>query len=286
MNRYCAWVLDYTQRNPLKAVAIAFAKGLVIAALLLGCSSSASAQDVSISNINLEAGTFDLGVSVTDTVSTVTSVTLWISEPDWDLTTVTLNDEEVLPFLDTHTISNFELGQGATLTLPLPLSWLNWLDHGIFSAQDNVAVIGVWTMNDFIPWIYGADSDYPETNDEFNDSFDLVQAVPTQNVTVEVIEIASQTTYIYVDSSTGVEVAEVIIPQIATTNSTLYIQGLGDIEAFELNLYSMSGQVVWTTNNPNDFYQHTSPAGVYTYSLNVSIGGQTYTNVESIYFGN
>ena len=54
MNRYCAWVLDYTQRNPLKAVAIAFVKGLVIAALLLGCSSSAKAQDIYIQNIDLE----------------------------------------------------------------------------------------------------------------------------------------------------------------------------------------------------------------------------------------
>lgn len=280
MNRYCAWVLDYTQRNPLKAVAIAFAKGLVIAALLLGCSSSASAQDVSVSNIDLDAGTFDLGVSVTDTVSTVTSVTLWISEPDWDLTEVVLNDEEVLPFIDTHTISNFELGQGATLTLPLPLSWLNWLDHGIFSSQDNVAVIGVWTMNDYIPWIYGADSDYPETNDEFADSYGFVQAVPTQNL----VEVPSEIVYVYVDSTSGIEVATVTVPTVINTSEDLTLSFSGQMESFSFMIYNTAGQVVWTTSNPNDFYSHNEPTGIYMYSLQVVIGGETYTEVESIYF--
>tara|TARA_Y100001938_G_scaffold139538_1_gene206535 strand:- start:667 stop:1512 length:846 start_codon:yes stop_codon:yes gene_type:complete len=280
MKTYIEWAMDYTRKNPLRAAAIAFVKGLVVAALLIGCSSSCSAQDVSVSNIDLEAGTFDLGVSVTDTVSTVTSVTLWISEPDWDITEVVLNDEEVLPFLDTHTISNFELGQGATLTLPLPLSWLNWLDHGIFSAQDNVAVIGVWTMNDFIPWIYGADSDYPETNDEFADSYDFVQAVPTQNL----VEVPSETVYVYVDSTTGIDVATVTVPTVMNTSEELTLSFSGQMESFSFVIYNTAGAVVWTTSNPNDFYSHNQPTGVYLYSLQVVIGGETYTEFDSIYF--
>ena len=279
MKNYITWALDYTRKNPLRATAIAFVKGLIVAALLIGCSTSCKAQDVSISNIDLEAGTFDLGVALTDTASTVSSVTLWISEPEWNTTEVVLNDEEVLPFIDTHVISGFELGQGATLTLPLPLSWLNWLDHGIFSAQDNVAVIGVWTMNDFIPWIYGDDSDYP-VEDIFDDSFDLVQAVPTQNV----VEVASEIVYVYVDNTSGIELASVTIPSIVNTPSDLTITNTGSVDAFDFTIYNMSGQIVWNTTNPNDFYSHEGATGIYTYSLNVSIGGQTYTDVNSIYF--
>ncbi len=254
-------------------------KNLLLLGAIALSSLTLSAQDVSVSNIDLDAGTFDLGVALTDTVSTVSSITLWISEPDWDLTTVTLNDEEVLPFLDTHTISGFELGQGATLTLPLPLAWLNWLDHGIFSAQDNLAVIGVWTMNDFIPWIYGADSDYP-VEDIFDDSYSIVQAVPTQNV----VEVASEIVYVYVDNASGIELASVTIPSIVNTPSDLTITNTGSVDAFDFTIYNMSGQIVWNTSNPNDFYSHEGATGIYTYSLNVSIGGQTYTDVNSIYF--
>ena len=285
MNRYCAWVLDYTQRNPLKAVAIAFVKGLVIAALLLGCSSSAKAQDIYIQNVDLEFGTFDVGVTDLGNDLTVSSFTLWISEPDWDATEVVLNDEEVLPFLDTHLYDiDWEITPGEWYTLQLPLSWRNWLDHGIFSDQDNVAVIGVWGMNDYIPWIYGQDSDWPTTDGNAN-NYVFVQAEPTQNVVTEVVEIAQATIYIYVDSTTGVEVAEVGIPQIAAaSNGTLYVQALGDYETFELTIYGLSGQILWNTTDPWESYSHNNAAGIYTYVLNMTIGGQTYTQTNSIYF--
>lgn len=280
MNRYCAWVLDYTQRNPLKAVAIAFVKGLVIAALLLGCSSSCSAQDIYIQNVDLEFGTFDVGVTDLGNDLTVSSFTLWISEPDWDSTEVVLNDEEILPFLDTHLYDiDWEITPGEWYTLQLPLSWRNWLDHGIFSGQNNVAVIGVWGMNDYIPWIYGQDSDWPTTDGNAN-NYTFVQAVPTQNV----VELPSETVYVYVDSTSGIEVATVTVPTVVNTSEDLTLSFSGQMESFSFVIYNTAGAVVWTTSNPNDFYSHDEPTGIYVYSLQVVIGGETYTEFDSIYF--
>ena len=218
MNRYYVWVLDYTQRNPLKAVAIAFAKGLVIAALLLGCSSSAKAQDIYIEDIDLMFSTFTVGVTDLGNDLNVSSFTLWISEPDWDSTEVVLNDEEILPFLDTHLYDiEFEIEPGEEYTFALPMSWVNWLRHGIFSGQNNQAVIGVWGMNDYIPWIYGENSDWPYDTDGTANNYQFVEAIVTENL----VEVPSETVYVYVDSTSGIEVATVTVPTVVNTSEDL-----------------------------------------------------------------
>jgi len=253
-------------------------KNLFLGAVLLTTAGIASAQDtdIAIGNINLADGTFVISC---ESGATITDFTLWISAPDWEDAPVILNDEEVLPFTDTHTFTGVSVQEGLTLQLPLPISWLNWMSHGMFSDQDNACVIGVWSINSCIPWIYEG-NDYPLT--DFADDYSFVMC----NVTENLLEVAGTVEYIYVGETSGIEVASVQLLTVLYTGDALSFVTSGNIESFAFSLYNSTGQLVYETTDINEEWYPSNPTGVYIYSLTSVINGEPNVSTDNLYIQN